>query len=237
MASISSVLPIVRGELSKLKIPTTHDKVYNDECVQSFDSPYSDNGLYVNILTYLAYGSDYYRADSIKNKCKLYIHEKWIQVPITDSTTTATSTANATAMIDESTEIQTNQPSKLAIGTDGGFTIEPKYEIQKTNQLVVITDSGPLYFPLPCTELPEYLSNVITGIVEHNGMKRLMTVDAWDAANDLMISKYAVDLIQLPCTHTVSQDASTWKCEMSGIEQKAVLSCCCLNAVLMLLSV
>jgi Variant UBP zinc finger len=82
MTTVSSVISVIRGEISKLKIPSAHEKVYNDECVLSFDSPFSDNGLFVNMSTFLGYGADYYLDDSVKTKCRLYLHEKWTQIPI-----------------------------------------------------------------------------------------------------------------------------------------------------------
>lgn len=85
MADISALLSIIRGELSKLKIPGGHAKVYNDECMVSFDSPFSDTGLFVNMLTYLGYGAEYYLADSRKTNCLLYVHEKWTQIPADES--------------------------------------------------------------------------------------------------------------------------------------------------------
>ena len=80
--SLSSVIGVIRSQISKLKIPSAHEKVYNDECVLSFDSPFSDNGLFVNMSTYMGYGADHYLADSAKSKCLLYLHEKWTQNPV-----------------------------------------------------------------------------------------------------------------------------------------------------------
>ena len=47
-------------------------------------------------------------------------------------------------------------------------------------------------------------------------MKSKMQVDSWDASNDLAVSKYAMDLVQLHGKGKISQDPTTWKCEMSG---------------------
>lgn len=82
MSDVSKVLVVIRGEISKVKIPGTYDKVYNDECMVSFDSPFSDGGLFVNMSTFLGYGVDHYLGDSSKSNCRLYVHEKWTQIPI-----------------------------------------------------------------------------------------------------------------------------------------------------------
>eukprot|EP01036_Dinobryon_divergens_P039629 gene39629-52265_t len=63
MSDLNNLLPIIRSEFGKLKIPTQHDKVYKDECVFSFDSPFSDSGLYVNICTFQGFGADFLDMD------------------------------------------------------------------------------------------------------------------------------------------------------------------------------
>jgi hypothetical protein len=80
----------------------------------------------------------------------------------------------------------------------------------------VVTENGPVFIPLPENELPEYVSNVANAIIEHGGMKSMMQVDSWDASNEVAISKYAESLIQLQGKGKISQDPSSWKCEMSG---------------------
>ena len=91
-----------------------------------------------------------------------------------------------------------------------------KFDIIKKNQLVVVIENTPQYFDYPNNSLPEFVSNVFQAIIDHGGMKSKMQVDSWDASNDLAVSKYAVDLVQLHGKGKISQDPTTWKCEMSG---------------------
>ena len=218
MASLAAVLPTVRGEFSKLKVPGPHDKVYNDECMYSFDSPFSDTGLYVNMSTWMGYGEDFYLQDAVRTGNKLYVHLKWMQVPLVASATSAAS-SSTTASVTAAEEV-----TKLAIGVGGGFVTEAKYDIVKEHALVVICDGGPQRVSLPHAELPEFVSNVAQAIVEHNGMKSKMQVDSWDASNDVVVSKYAAALIQLPADRKISQDPSTWRCEMSGEKENLWLN-------------
>jgi ubiquitin carboxyl-terminal hydrolase 5/13 len=44
---------------SALQAPGPHDKVYKDECVVSFDSPESDDGLYVCLQTWAGVGAGF----------------------------------------------------------------------------------------------------------------------------------------------------------------------------------
>lgn len=93
---------------------------------------------------------------------------------------------------------------------------ESKFKIVKVNELVVVSDGGPIFFSLPNSELPEFVSNVANSIIEHGGMNSKMQVDSWDASNELVVSRYAESLIQLDGKGKISQDPSSWKCEMSG---------------------
>src|SRR4051812_5194396 len=99
MTSVDSVRPILRAEMSKLRIPNPNDKVYKDECMFSFDSPFSNSGLYVNMNTYHGVGQNYLKLDMERTKCKIYLHEKWVQIPK-----------------EEESNSEEAAPTKLAIG-------------------------------------------------------------------------------------------------------------------------
>ena len=196
-----AVLSVIRAEMSKLRIPGAHDKVYNDECMLSFDSPFSDEGLYVNMVTLQGFGSQHFLADVARGRSRIYLHEKWTQVP------------KPTV---EKAEESKDAPAKLAIGTPGGFMTEAQFDIIKENSLVVMTDTTPVRIALPNTALPEFVSNVAQAIIDHGGMKSKMQVDSWDASNEIIVSKYADTLIQLENGKKISQDPTTWRCEESG---------------------
>jgi ubiquitin carboxyl-terminal hydrolase 5/13 len=205
------LLTILRGEFSKIHVPLTHEKVFNDECVLSFDSPFSENGLYVNLQTFYSYGHDFYlqeysrsSSSSSSSPCKLFLHLKWKKIPIEK-------------MEQDQDE---NTPQVLGIGVEGGFHTTPRYEIEKLNTLVVITENNnqpqPIEISLDEENLPEYIRNVCNGILEHQGMKENMQVDTWQADLDIIESKHAANLPQLDNGKKISNDPSTWRCEMSG---------------------
>jgi len=73
MSISNDILAILRSTFSRLRVPTVHDKVYNDECVLTFDSPFSDNGLYVNIVSWQGYGHDVLQYDISKVDVFIYI--------------------------------------------------------------------------------------------------------------------------------------------------------------------
>jgi ubiquitin carboxyl-terminal hydrolase 5/13 len=68
----------------------------------------------------------------------------------------------------ERAEAAASRPSKLALGTEGGFAVDGQkdYTLDKAAGLVVVQGGGQprLRVPLPCPELPELVLNVITAI-------------------------------------------------------------------------
>lgn len=160
-------------------------------------SPYSDTGLYINLSTFLGYGVDWYLEDSRHTGCKLYLHSKWLQLPIVEDFTPA--------------------PTKLAIGVEGGFAGAPKYELQKDYFLVVVDENyGSHSFPISDANIPEFVRNICLAVVQHQGMRSNMQLDVWEADTDIFESKYAANLEQLDNGKVISNDPSTWRCEKSG---------------------
>lgn len=197
MSVVSSLLPYLRGEMSKMRIPHNRDKVYKDECVYSFDSPYSDTGLYVNTVTFNGVGERFLHHDSSTSGCKLYLHQKWVQVP----------------HVETEEEKSSEAPKKLAIGVEGGFMSTPKFDLITENVFVVLKSDGTkVSIPLPCAELPEFIANVLEGIITHEGMKKNMQVTTWEADQEKIVSKYADGLPQVnPDGLKIPQDPKLWK--------------------------
>ena len=208
MSNVGSLLPIIRGEMSKLRIPHGSDKVYKDECMFSFDSPFSDNGLYVNMITFHGYGKDYLMHDIKSSGCKIYLHELWQQVEKKEE------------------KEQEAKPTKLAIGVSGGFMAESSYDVVKEHFLVVVNGDALESIRLPCPELPEFVSNVAQAIIDHDGMKLNMQVSTWDADSEKrLVSRYAQDLEQVnPDGKRVPQDPKQWKDEATGATENLWLN-------------
>ena len=126
--------------------------------VYSFDSPFSDSGLYVNLTTLNGVGSDFLNLDSVKSGSKLYLHQKWNQIP------------------KEKHEGE-SEPTKFAIGIEGGFIGESLFDVVKEHALVIVTKNGKQSFPLPDVSLPEFISNICQAIIDNDGMKSKMQVN------------------------------------------------------------
>jgi ubiquitin carboxyl-terminal hydrolase 5/13 len=223
MSSSSELLSLIRSELTYLRLPLPHDKVYNDECVISFDSPYSEHGIYLNLKTFYSYGEDYYQQNALKTNSKLYLHLLWRKIP--SSSQDKKEMEQEGGGMEEQREEE--NPTILGIGVEGGFNPVPKFDILKTYALTVLTDtSGPVEIPLfrdsneedahTNLQLPEYLLNICQGVIDHQGMKENLQLDTWTAEQEIIESKHALNLPQLSNGKKISNDPQSWRCEMSG---------------------
>jgi ubiquitin carboxyl-terminal hydrolase 5/13 len=190
----------VRAGMRGLTPASAYDKVYNDECVFSFDTPLSPGGLYVSLRSFLGFGAQHVQADSLRTGNSLYAHIHVTRVPKPKP---------------EPGSEAASAPTKMAIGMEGGFNVdEPQYEEHKETALVLMPAGERI--PLPCDDLPTLVSQCLSAVLSHAGAnaEAKEAAVAWEA--EVKPSKYANDLLQLPAHKTISPDPSSWVCEESG---------------------
>ncbi|GBF95360.1 ubiquitin carboxyl-terminal hydrolase [Raphidocelis subcapitata] len=208
MAAVDeAVLARVRAGMRGLSPPGHHTKVYKEECMYSFDTPFSAGGLYVNLKTFQGVGSDFLDLDHEKGGAPttLYLHEAWTKVP-----------AEEEAPIDSG-----KAPAKLAIGVEGGFNTEgPKMTVVKDHSLVVMP--GRLRVALPCVDLPELVNNVVNAVMAHESVTAQETVAAWE--EERRVSKYAAALEQLDTGRRISPNPKDWRCDETGATENLWLN-------------
>jgi Variant UBP zinc finger len=142
-----AVLDRVRSALGDVKIPGTYDKVYKDECVYSFCSPESPDGLFVCLKTWHGVGSRFLEMHHQRTGSSLYYHELHVRVPLSE----------------ESHAPKDVAPTKLAIGGPDGFQVDQRnYSIEKKSALMIMPEKNIIL--LPNTELPEKILQAIASI-------------------------------------------------------------------------
>lgn len=181
--NINELNNIFQSNIHKYKIPANNDKVYKDECIYSFDSPYSDEGLFVNLISFHGIGKDYLHYDIYKSNQFIYLHLKYNQI------------------LKQYKITNPQEPTKLAIGTTDGFNVnDSPYELIKIYSIAIINKSNYddiVLVPYPLEGLHPFITNVINGIINHNGLRSNLLVNTWDADNEKFVSKYAANLIQV----------------------------------------
>jgi ubiquitin carboxyl-terminal hydrolase 5/13 len=113
-------LTAIRTAMRGLRAATAYDKVINDECAFSFDTPFSEGGLYVSLVSYQAFSTSHVALDRERTGNTLYVRLKWTKVPKEKAPTE-----------------QEKAPTKMAIGGEGGFQVnEEAFDIIKENAVV-----------------------------------------------------------------------------------------------------
>ena len=185
-----------------------YDKVVNDECTFSFDTPFSPDGLYVSLKSYQGFGKQYVQLDHERTGNKLYVHLKWKRTPKP-----------------ELNGDDAAKPTKLAIGGEGGFAVgEDRFDIIKENSLVCIGSGDWVTVALPCGDLPELIIEAARALIEKKShlSEADMGAVTWEA--EVKDSRYAETLVQLPATKKISPNPSDWVCEESGMRENLWLN-------------
>ena len=208
----ASNLDLVRAAMREKppKVASAYDAVYNDECMLSFDTPLSADGLYVSLTSFQGFGAEHVALDHEKTGNRLYVHFKHTRVAKEAPPAAA---ADAAA------------PTKMAIGGEGGFAVDvEKWEIVKEHALVVMPQKASVALPNP--ELPEIVIQAANALIAKSsclGEEQQKTM-AWEE-EPAKPSKYAADLVQLPVGDAkISPDPSTWVCAESGMRENLWLN-------------
>jgi ubiquitin carboxyl-terminal hydrolase 5/13 len=143
----AAVLAEVRAALKKVRVPSSYDRVYKDECVFSFATPESPEGIFVNLNSWVGVGSRFLDLDHLRSGNVLYYNERHKRIPIKEADQAA----------------RESVPKKLAIGGDDGFQVDKKdYTIEKEYALALMPKR--IVIPLTNTELPELVLQAVAAI-------------------------------------------------------------------------
>ena len=196
-------LAAIRAGMKAVKAPTQFDRVYKDECAFSFENPFCEEGLFVSLASWYGFARDRVEADSSGNGNTLYLHEKFHKVfkPKEDIP----------------------DPTKMAIGVEGGFTAGPQFDIVKDHSLAIVTADGIKKVPL-VDDLPTVVVDACNAIIKSDGASYKDDVLAWEDDEAVTDSVYAADLVQISDPPKVSPDPSQWKCQEFGTKDNLWLN-------------
>ncbi|XP_006818005.1 ubiquitin carboxyl-terminal hydrolase 5-like [Saccoglossus kowalevskii] len=192
-----AAVEVLHAFQDSIKVPQGGEKIFKDECCFSFDSPESENGLYICMKTFLGFGKDHVLRHFNKTGNSIYLHLKTIKKlkPKTEA----------------KEDPPKKKPTRLAIGVEGGFDVEDEeeFEYEEQNSVVILPDFASI--PLPNAALPEKVQSCIAGILSAQSASKNEEIEAWDGETRI-ISKYADNLQQLDNGKKVPPKG--WKCEM-----------------------
>ncbi|AQK90559.1 Ubiquitin carboxyl-terminal hydrolase [Zea mays] len=67
-------MDLLRSHLHKVRIPEPTNRIHKDECCVSFDTPRSEGGLYVDMVSFLGFGREYVEWNFEKTGNPVYLH-------------------------------------------------------------------------------------------------------------------------------------------------------------------
>ncbi|CAH1396675.1 unnamed protein product [Nezara viridula] len=205
---IESAIAGLTPHLSKIKIPTSSDKVYKDECVYSFDSPDSETGLYVCLQTFIGVGKDFVLRHFKRTGSAVYLHLLRDRI--------------------EKENKQGDGPerkvTKLAIGIEGGFEPDKK-DIVTTETLSIVVLPEFISIPWPCDKLPLVVVQSVEGVLAASSALKMAELESvagtWDG-EARSVSRHAANLLQID--NGVKIPPNGWKCEECELDSNLWLN-------------
>mmetsp|Transcript_41240 Transcript_41240/g.53208 ORF Transcript_41240/g.53208 Transcript_41240/m.53208 type:complete len:840 (+) Transcript_41240:19-2538(+) len=205
---MAETLELIRTHMASSRRPGTYDKVYNNECVYSFDTPFSKDGIFVSLSNWQGVGTEFLETHAKKSSSRLYLQIKKTKVekPVEETEVAA----EATSLNDL---LQSSLP-------------ENKYDITEELAIVVVSEAAVdrKSLPYPNDQLPMVISDIAQAVASH-----LAAGDAEEVATSIMDedvkeSKYANELPWLQNGVKVSPDPSAWVCAESGMKENLWLN-------------
>mmetsp|Transcript_2922 Transcript_2922/g.4487 ORF Transcript_2922/g.4487 Transcript_2922/m.4487 type:complete len:837 (+) Transcript_2922:95-2605(+) len=202
-----------KAAFEAIKVPSQSNKVYNRECVFSFQNPYSPGGLYVNLKTFQGVGPDFLPLDQKRNRFPIYLHQQW----------------KRKAKKDAEEDKPTNAPTKFAIGVEGGFQLDDqKIDIIKINTVVVVGPDGKKQksYPFDGSDkvLPKNVVQSVNSVLARTDSTESKDIFAGSLEEEVKESKFAKDLVQLDNGKKIPNDHEKWACEDSGLKKNLWLN-------------
>ena len=195
--------------LKNIKVPGYNDRVFKDECMFSYDTPLSPNGIYVSLMSFRAYGHDYIKQNIAPNVDKdIFLHIKMKKVPKPEPEK------------DDGTK-NAEPVTKLGIGIEGGFKNEEQIW-DTTKEYSIYIDGAENELPYPSNDLPMGVTNSIQALLTHSDAN-LEEAAKWEEPPPKE-SKYANDLVQDANAPKISPNPKDWKCEDSGMTENLWLN-------------
>ncbi|KER20315.1 hypothetical protein T265_11122 [Opisthorchis viverrini] len=183
--------------LPAIRVPSSEDKIFKDECPFHFETAESGDGLYVCLKHFIGVGASALRKYAASADSRVFLQYK-IKRTFKNR--------------DPSSE---PHPTKLALGVPGGFDLpQDRYSVTEQWALVLLPQGERVEIPCPSEGspladishlvplgMPERLAKAVS-IVQHAESallleERARNVEAWEDENIRPISSHSLELKQL----------------------------------------
>lgn len=197
------------------KKATPYDYVLNSECCYTFFNPFNNaEGILVSLSTFI--GSI---QELAIDKSKIGTDIRYMFVRIRRK--------RVPNDIEEDAELQ---PTRLAIGVEGGFRSDAdKFTTSSEYSVVVLDSYGSVIAEVPYTDnskrdFPEVVVSSVDSIINHTGTIVQHQIDETWQDEPIPVSQFAENLPYVDNGVKVSPNPSTWKCEKTGATENLWLN-------------
>uniref|UniRef100_T1J4C8 Ubiquitin carboxyl-terminal hydrolase n=1 Tax=Strigamia maritima TaxID=126957 RepID=T1J4C8_STRMM len=186
--------------LHQIRVPQPGEKIYKDECAFSFDTPESENGLYICMNTFLGFGQDHVERHFRKTGNAVYLQLLMRKRDIS---------------VEAPKNSEGKKITRMAIGVEGGFDIDTgkKFEYDERCNVVILPDFVQIALPNP--NLPEVVLIATDRILSCDSASKVEEAQAlagtWDGEKR-PLTKHAGSLKQMD--NGIRIRPRGWKCEM-----------------------
>eukprot|EP00037_Helgoeca_nana_P028304 m.332262 g.332262 ORF g.332262 m.332262 type:complete len:822 (-) comp27727_c1_seq35:2829-5294(-) len=195
------VMDKIRAGMKDVKTPSAQNIVYKDECMFSYDTPYSPGGIAVNLSTWQGFSDDYIGLDFERSTKSLYLLQKWKSIPKTQEE----EDAELAAIKASATE------GSIVIGTSSNKT-------EKEHWILVMPERTLLPYPNP--DVPMVVSQACDAVIAHSGSRIQEGISAYVEDFEAKESKYARALEQVPTEgKKIPSDPKMWKCFETAVTE------------------
>ena len=204
----------------RCRVATPQDTVLHSECAFTFHNPFSrSEGILVNMNSFIGTVPELAFAANSSQESDIFLRIVKTRVE----------------KMDENKE--ENQPTKMGIGIEGGFsTGDDKYETITKHSIVAMKNTTSLEESVLLEvafdvnddtvnqKLPEMVVKSAKAIVHHVGLAIQQDLTAWEDNEEIPVSKYAKDLPFVDNGVKISPDSKSWKCEKHGATENLWLN-------------
>ncbi|KAJ8902687.1 hypothetical protein NDN08_006007 [Rhodosorus marinus] len=188
----------VREAIGGVEIPDARIRVLKSECLFSFDSPLSENGLFTSLSTFQSVGYDYLDLYLRKTGSRLYLQTKLVR-----------------RRKDQQDEGD-NGPTMTQNST-GGVKLQLKDDVfDETTSFSIFLMPERISIPFSNERLPEIVRAAASAVIAAPENDLVADAGGADWEETRQESKYAKNLIQLDNGIRISPDPSSWRCQDSG---------------------
>jgi len=190
---------------SHIKIVGPSDRVHKNECICSFDTPESEEGLFICMKTFEAVSATFLDYYFDRYGHAVYLNHKRLKYTINKP---------------ESAEIK---PKRLAIGLEGGFDPDSSnkdFHIEDTYSILLMPQRDTIL--LPKSDLPELVLQSVASIISSESCELPEpNTSVWDG-EQRQVSKFAESLEQI--SPAPKMPPSGWKCEKCDLRENLWLN-------------